>query len=147
MKYLFSANGNAAPLWLQQGERVSGEIISKRSGVVQAFDVFIGNGHNSSDGLLSLKLCGVTGCVDSSRRLVESFDNAFLRFDLATPITVGKEFPVRYEFRWERGKTPVAFWTYPKISELVTIYVNGVPGSLVPRFRLRYTSDKSFSVK
>lgn len=109
--------------------------------------VFIGNGNNSSDGVLSLKVCGAAGCTDASRKLAESIDNAFLRFNLTSPISVEKDQPVRYEFYWEHGQKPVAFWTYPKVSGQVTIQVNGVPGSLVPRFRLRYNSDESLSAK
>lgn len=142
-----STTGDAAPLWLQQSQKMSGEIFPDRSGVVQMISVFIGNGNNSSDGVLSLKVCGAAGCTDASRKLAESIDNAFLRFNLTSPISVEKDQPVRYEFYWEHGQKPVAFWTYPKVSGQVTIQVNGVPGSLVPRFRLRYNSDESLSAK
>lgn len=142
-----STTGGATPLWLQQGQKISGELFSDRSGGIRAVDVFIGNGNNNSDGVLRLKVCEAEGCTDASRTLADSVDNAFLHFDLASPILVEKDQSIRYEFYWEQGQKPVAFWTYPKVSEGVTIQVNGMLGSLVPRFRLRYNSEKNLSVE
>lgn len=127
--------------WLEAGQPVTGTLSITNPGDISVADIFIGNGRDSADGALLLKLCSSQHCSASTRRLSDSIDNEFLRFRLATPLTVRSNEIVNYELEWQGGSHPVALWTYPQPTPgPVTFQVGQRLLSSTPRFRLEYDS-------
>lgn len=136
--------GEAIPLWLLQGHSASGDLMLNRAGCINIVDVFIGNGNNSADGILVLKLCNAKECVSASRSLIESIDNAYLHFKLDEPLVIDQPGRVQYEFQLREGKHPVALWTYTESpSKSVTLVADGRIMSSVPHFRIRYSLENN----
>lgn len=136
--------GGSVPLWLQQGHSARGYLTLNRAGCISAVSVFIGNGYNSADGVLILRLCNAKECVSVSRNLIESIDNSYLHFKLARPLKIDRTEPVQYEFQLHGGKNPVAFWTY-KAMPPTSVHLNfeGDIMSSVPRFMIKYLSENN----
>jgi hypothetical protein len=135
-------DGGAVPLWLQQGHSTSGYLRLNRAGCISVVSVFIGNGYNSADGVMILRLCKAKECVSVSRNLSESLDNAYLHFKLAKPLMIDRTDTMQYEFQLRAGTHPVAFWTYKAArSDSVTLIMDGNSMSSVPRFMIQYLSE------
>lgn len=136
--------GGAVPLWLQQGHSASGYLRSNRAGRITVLGVWIGNGYNSADGVLVLRLCSAKKCVSMSRNLGDSLDNAYLHFKLAEPLTIGRSELLRYEFQLRAGTHPVAFWTYKATQpDSIRLIMEGNIMSSVPRFMITYLSQNN----
>jgi len=136
--------GAGTPFWLQQGHSASGDLMLNRAGRIRGVDVFIGNGMNSADGVLILKLCNAKECVSVNRNLAESLDNAYLHFKLDHPLVIDRSEPVQYEFQLRESTHPVALWTYTESPpKSVKLIAEGQLMSSVPRFRIRYLSEKN----
>jgi len=134
--------GRAVPLWLQQGHSASGYLRPNRAGRITVLGVLIGNGYNSADGVLVLRLCSARKCVHMSRNLGDSLDNAYCHFKLAKPLTIGRSELLRYEFQLRAGTHPVAFWTYKAIQpDSIHLIMGGNIMSSVPRFMITYLSQ------
>ena len=115
-----------------------------RAGLISGIDVFIGNGNNSANGVLILKLCNAKECVSASRNLTESIDNSFLHFKLDQPMLIERPERMQYEFQLREGTHPMALWTYTESpSKSVTLIAEGQNMASVSHFRIRYLPEKN----
>lgn len=134
------ADGNAAALWLQQGNSVSGELLVERLGKLIEVGLFIGNAQNSSDGSLALSLCASDQkCIRLERDLGSSIDNAFLNLKLDQPLIIDKPTTFYYQIHLDHGARPVALWTYPAVAvRPVSMFIDNHLEKNIPRFQLTY---------
>ena len=117
-----ASHGNI-PLWLNNNQSVSGKIkISERNALnnfkIHKISVFIGNGMNSADGLLKVKLCDRYGCSYGAKSVKKSLDNNYFTIPLIKYLTIGNDESIKYEFIYTHATKPVAIWFWPTTNKL-----------------------------
>ena len=116
------SHGNI-PLWLNNNQSVSGKIkISERNALnnfkIHKISVFIGNGMNSADGLLKVKLCDRYGCSYGAKSVKKSLDNNYFTIPLIKYLIIGNDKSIKYEFIYTHATKPVAIWLWPTTNKL-----------------------------
>jgi hypothetical protein len=133
-----------APAWLLPGQNASGALTVPKSGKLQGFGIFIGNGAGSSDGRLVLSLCRGKDCMVLSRTLQGSLDNAYLELPLSSAIDLTAGDRIDYTMQLDGAARPLAFWAYPlaptdaaSANPSMTIDVSPAQ-AWIPQFDLRF---------
>jgi hypothetical protein len=101
------------PSLLSAATSLSGTFTSPKEGKISAVGLQIGNYDGSADGTAILKVCLAEACQEATSNITGSADNAYLQFQLDTPIAVSAASALTYTFTRVDGSKPFAIWTYP----------------------------------
>ena len=118
------SHGNVA-LWLNNNQSVSGRISGfhfLNTFKISKISVFIGNGGNTANGLLKVKLCDKYGCSYGIKSVKKSLDNNYFTIPLTNLLTVKKGESIKYKFTYYNATKPVAIWLWPT-SNMLNQYI------------------------
>lgn len=132
------------PLWLNQGETVSGEFSWEHTGLITDIGVLIGTAFNTADGLLHLQICNAFECAELDRNLAESHDNKYFHFRFKHPLGTTAGSVLRYQIRLNGGVKPVALWTRETTASTGgEVYgARQPPENLTPQFVIEYQREQ-----
>lgn len=136
-------DASAEPLQLMTTQSVSGTLEIKKQGTIAAFNVQIGNYHNTSDGTLVVKLCDGDVCSEGSASVDKSADNRYLGIPFQHPIDVAAGQTLHYSLTRTAGNNPLVVWTYASGTAMTTA-PNGVSEARALKIGLSYVSGNKF---
>ncbi|MGA0588046.1 hypothetical protein ACO2Q2_13090 [Dyella sp. KRB-257] len=116
---------------LASNQSIKGEFVVPRGGVVESFDVQVGNYGNSSAGRLTVHVCQDEKCSDGSEDLAASKDNMYFKIPLTKSLMLVSGHAVKYVLTRSSGDNRLAVYTYPNSEPTSTITLPD--GKVLPR--------------